>query len=51
MIHHKIINLQNNPPGENQPQIGKVTEPVDTIFVKSVRENGPAEHNGLCVGT
>lgn len=31
-------------------KLGKVTEPVDTIFVKSVRENGPAALNGLCVG-
>jgi len=31
--------------------VGKVTEPVDTIFIKSVREDGPAYRAGLCVGT
>ncbi|CAG7718005.1 unnamed protein product, partial [Allacma fusca] len=38
--------------GESIPQskLGQVTEPVDTIFVKSVREDGPAAHAGLCVG-
>jgi len=28
----------------------KVTEPVDTIFVKSIVKNGPAGRAGLCVG-
>ncbi|XP_030610188.1 rho GTPase-activating protein 21-like [Archocentrus centrarchus] len=25
-------------------------EPIDTIFVKSVKENGPAQQAGLCIG-
>ncbi|MEQ2257188.1 hypothetical protein ILYODFUR_032052 [Ilyodon furcidens] len=25
-------------------------EPMDTIFVKSVKENGPAQQAGLCTG-
>lgn len=31
-------------------RLGQVTEPVDTIFVKSVRHDGPAARAGLCVG-
>ncbi|XP_055360468.1 rho GTPase-activating protein 23-like isoform X4 [Betta splendens] len=40
---------------ENGNALGKVSqqsrlEPMDTIFVKSVKENGPAQQAGLCTG-
>jgi hypothetical protein len=34
----------------NPRRLVKVTEPVDTIFVKSIVLNGPADRAGLCVG-
>jgi len=36
--------------GFGQSRLHKVTEPVDTIFVKSVRDNSPSAYAGLCVG-
>ncbi|ODN05321.1 Rho GTPase-activating protein 21-A, partial [Orchesella cincta] len=36
--------------GFGQSRLHKVTEPVDTIFVKSVRDNSPSAFAGLCVG-
>ena len=41
---------QEGSSGQQHTSLGAVTEPVDTIFVKSVRENGPAARAGLCVG-
>ncbi|KAK0153500.1 Rho GTPase-activating protein 23 [Merluccius polli] len=39
------------PDDENGNENGKGRlEPMDTIFVKSVKEDGPAQHAGLCTG-
>ncbi|XP_008436269.1 rho GTPase-activating protein 21-like isoform X4 [Poecilia reticulata] len=48
--------LQSLKDEENDNLPGKVEsqraclEPMDTIFVKSVKENGPAQQAGLCIG-
>ncbi|XP_023196304.1 rho GTPase-activating protein 23-like isoform X1 [Xiphophorus maculatus] len=48
--------LQSLKDKENKNLPGKVEsqqaclEPMDTIFVKSVKENGPAQQAGLCIG-
>ncbi|XP_043957951.1 rho GTPase-activating protein 21 isoform X3 [Gambusia affinis] len=48
--------LQSLKDEENENLPGKLEsqqaclEPMDTIFVKSVKENGPAQQAGLCIG-
>ncbi|XP_054880869.1 rho GTPase-activating protein 21-like isoform X3 [Poeciliopsis prolifica] len=39
----------DNLPGKAESQRACL-EPMDTIFVKSVKENGPAQQAGLCIG-
>ncbi|XP_063076782.1 rho GTPase-activating protein 23 [Engraulis encrasicolus] len=48
-LQHPSLKDEENGNGKGCPRGGRL-EPMDTIFVKSVREQGPAHQAGLCTG-